>query len=56
NAVNIRLIEEENFHKLEENDSIKILGFHINTKGLPEKNLWKNMIQKIKDAVAAMNN
>src|SRR5260364_158463 len=48
------LPEEERFEKLEENGTIRILGFEVNKKGQPNKSLWDNLTTKLKKLAESM--
>ncbi|CAG8629295.1 3869_t:CDS:1, partial [Scutellospora calospora] len=48
NVQKINLTSETNLNKISEDGNIIVLGYTVDTRGNSKKNLWKNMISKIK--------
>jgi exonuclease III len=55
-ARRVELINEEQFIKLEEQDSLVILGYNILVNGQPKKDLWTTTINKLKEALNNITN
>ena len=52
NAHRVELYKQSEYKTIEQNqNTITILGYVINTKGEPCKNLWSNMLKKIKSKI-----
>ena len=50
-ARRVDLPNEDQFTKVEEQDTLTILGYNVSTNGQTEKSLWPTTIQKLKKAI-----
>jgi len=55
-AQRVELPNEEQFIKLEEQDTITILGYNILTNGQPKKDLWPTTLNKLKESLDRLTN
>ena len=55
-ARRVELSNEEQFVKLEEQDTITILGYNILINGLPKKDLWPITLNKLKESLDKFTN
>ena len=56
NARRIELPDQSEFKVIDQNqDSIIVLGYEVNTKGEPSKKLWENMLKKIRDKLGKIS-
>jgi exonuclease III len=55
-ARRVELQNEEQFTKLEEHDSLVILGYNVLVNGQPKKDLWSITISKLKESLNKITN
>jgi hypothetical protein len=52
----VELENESHFMKTTEQETLTILGYEVNTKGIPKKDLWTATIAKIKKTLEKLSN
>src|SRR6185437_8699561 len=52
---NVNLLGEEQYEKISEQTSFKVLGFEVLRDGSPKQRLWEETINKIKAQVEKLN-